>query len=43
MMFERFYNTPEARAKLFRYFWVISLFMMCLGFFFMIVFWNGMP
>jgi len=42
-MFEKFYNTPEARAKLFRAFWIISLFMMVLGFMFMAVFWNGMP
>ncbi|OPY33372.1 MAG: hypothetical protein A4E32_00658 [Methanomassiliicoccales archaeon PtaU1.Bin124] len=35
-----FVNTPEKRAKLLRYFWVISLFMLVLGFFFMILFWD---
>jgi hypothetical protein len=34
------FNTPEKRANLLRYFWVISLLMMLLGIFFMFVFWD---
>lgn len=43
MRLEDLYNTPEKRAELLRYFWIISLFMMILGFFFMFIFWNGPP
>lgn len=38
--FYKHFNTPEKRSKLIRYFWVVSLFMMLLGFFFMFIFWN---
>lgn len=38
--FNKHFNTPERRAKLLRYFWVISLSMMLLGIFFMFLFWD---
>lgn len=34
------FNTPEQRGRLLRYFWVISLSMMLLGFFFIFYFWD---
>jgi hypothetical protein len=35
-----FFNTPEKRAKMLRYFWVVSLSMLVFGFIMIIVFWN---
>jgi uncharacterized membrane protein YeiB len=41
MMLERLYDTPEKRARLFKWTWRISLFMLILGYLFIIIFWDG--
>ncbi len=41
MMFERLVDTPEKKAKLARYSWLISLFMLVLGYLLIVIFWDG--
>ena len=35
-----FINTPQKRARILRYFWVVSLSMLVFGFLMIIFFWN---
>lgn len=39
-MFEKFFDTPEKRARLVRYAWLISLLMLVLGYALMVIFWD---
>ncbi len=38
-MIERLFNTPEKRARLMRWAWRISLFMLVLGYVLIVIFW----
>jgi len=40
-MIERLFDTPEKKARLIRLTWIISLFMLVLGYILMIIFWDG--
>ncbi len=40
MMLEKLFDTPEKRARLVRYAWLISLLMLLLGYGLMVFFWN---
>jgi hypothetical protein len=40
-MIERLFDTPEKRARLVRWAWLISLFMLVMGYVFMLLFWDG--
>ena len=40
MMFDKLFDTPEKRARLVRYAWLISLLMLALGYVLMVVFWD---
>jgi hypothetical protein len=42
-LFDRFFGTPERRAKTFRIFWFISYAMFVFGLLMIILFWNGSP
>lgn len=39
-MFEKLFDTPEKRARLVRYAWLISLLMLVLGYALMVIFWD---
>ena len=39
-MIEKLFDTPEKRARLVRYAWLISLLMLALGYVLMAVFWD---
>ncbi len=39
-MLEKLFDTPEKRARLVRYAWLISLLMLVLGYVLMAVFWD---
>jgi hypothetical protein len=40
-MLERLFDTPEKRARLVRYAWLISLLMLVLGYVLIAIFWSG--
>jgi len=40
-MIERLFDTPEKRARLVRWAWLISLFMLVMGYVFIVLFWDG--
>lgn len=40
-MLDRLFDTPEKRARLVRYAWLISLLMLVLGYALMVFFWNA--
>ncbi|HPR98354.1 MAG TPA: hypothetical protein P5202_02965 [Methanomassiliicoccales archaeon] len=40
MMLEKLFDTPEKRARLVRYAWLISLLMLLLGYGLMVLFWD---
>ncbi len=40
MMLERLFDTPEKKAKLARYAWLLSLLMLALGYLFIALFWD---
>jgi hypothetical protein len=37
------FDNPVTRSRLLRYFWVISLAMLILGWAMILLFWNGFP
>ena len=39
-MLDKLFDTPEKRARLVRYAWLISLLMLVLGYVLMAVFWD---
>jgi len=39
-MLEDLFNTPEKKARLLRYAWIISLLMLLLGYGLMVLFWD---
>jgi hypothetical protein len=39
-MLEKLFDTPEKRARLVRYAWLISLLMLLLGYLLMVIFWD---
>jgi hypothetical protein len=41
MILERLFNTPEKRARLARWAWLISLFMLVMGYIIIFLFWDG--
>jgi hypothetical protein len=41
MMLEKLFDTPEKRARLVRYAWLISLLMLLLGYGLMVLFWGN--
>ncbi|HSV41848.1 MAG TPA: hypothetical protein VLH13_00380 [Methanomassiliicoccales archaeon] len=40
-MIDRLFDTPEKRARLIRYAWLISLVMLVLGYALMAIFWDA--
>jgi len=40
-MLERLFDTPEKRARLVRYAWLLSLLMLVLGYVLIAIFWEG--
>ncbi len=40
MMLEKLFGTPEKRARLVRYAWLISLLMLALGYLMIALFWD---
>jgi hypothetical protein len=40
-MIEKLFNTPEKKARLVRWTWLISLFMLVLGYLMIVLFWDG--
>ena len=40
-LFLRFFGTPEKKARLIRWTWLISLLMLLLGYFLIVMFWDG--
>lgn len=40
-MIEKLFNTPEKKARLIRWTWLISLFMLIMGYLFIFLFWDG--
>lgn len=40
-MIEKLFNTPEKKARLVRWTWLISLFMLVMGYLFIFLFWDG--
>ena len=41
MMLEKLFDTPEKRARMVRYSWLISLLMLALGYVLIVLFWDG--
>jgi len=41
MMLEKLFDTPEKRARMVRYAWLISLLMLALGYGLMVLFWDN--
>lgn len=40
MMLEKLFDTPEKRARLVRYAWLLSLLMLALGYLMIALFWD---
>jgi hypothetical protein len=40
-MIERLFGTPEKRARLVRWSWLISLLMLVMGYLIIFLFWDG--
>lgn len=40
-MIEKLFNTPEKKARLIRWTWLISLFMLVMGYLLIFMFWDG--
>jgi hypothetical protein len=40
-MLEKLFDTPEKRARLVRYAWLLSLLMLVMGYVLIAIFWEG--
>jgi hypothetical protein len=41
MKIEKFFNTPEKRARLLKWAWLISFLMLAFGYAMMLIFWGN--